>query len=61
MQRRVANRKWTFRALSPEDAMDAMEAEMKRLGHRVITHELVEPRGPGRYRVQSVIAQGEAQ
>ena len=51
------NRKWTFRAPTAEAAMDAMEREMARLGHRVVTHETVTPLGDGRWRVQSIIKQ----
>lgn len=53
--RRIANRQWSFNAPTAEAAMDAMEAEMGRLGHRVITHEEVERKANRRWRVRSLI------
>ena len=55
MHRKIEHRRWTVRAVTPEQAMDAMEAEMQRLGHRVITHELTIPSGAGRWLVESLI------
>lgn len=59
MYRKLEHRKNTVRASSPEGAMDVAEARLDRLGHKVLTHEWVEEREPGKFRVETLVALNE--